>query len=167
MSRVSTRMVVFVAIAASGLGLAVLISPGSAALAVEIYLFVPAALALAFILLRIASATPRHEPGPVEQPPRLQRIGQLESVARALDRAEVSAYDLHNVLRPLVHEIAAARLARRSVSLERQPERARALLGEQTWELVRPDREAPARGSDRGGRSRDELREIVGALEAI
>ena len=29
----------------------------------------------------------------------------------------------------------------------RQPERARALLGAQTWELVRPDREAPARGS--------------------
>ena len=122
---------------------------------------------LAAVLLGVTNALPRAEPMPVEQPPRSQRVGQLESVARALDLAEVSSFDLHNVLRPIVREVAAARLARHGVSLDRQPERARALLGAQAWELVRPDREAPARGSGRGGCSRDELREIVGALEAI
>ena len=95
------------------------------------------------------------------------RVGQLESVARALDLAEASSFDLHNALRPIVREIAAARLARHGVSLDRQPERARALLGAPAWDLVRPDREAPARGSGRGGCSRDELRAIVDSLEAI
>ena len=103
---------------------------------------------------------------PPQQPPRSKRLGQLESVARALDLAEASSFDLHNVLRPIVREIAAARLARHGVALDRQPERARALLGEQAWELVRADREAPA-GDPSRGCSRDELREIVDALEAI
>ena len=116
---------------------------------------------------RVANALPRAEPVPLEQPPRSQRVGQLESVARALDLAEASSFDLHNILRPIVREIAAARLARHGVSLDRQPERARALLGPQAWELVRPDREAPAGRSGRGGCSRDELRAIVDSLEAI
>ena len=146
--------------------MAVLVSPGAPALTVEIYLFVVAALVLAAVLLGVTGALPRAEPVPLEQPPRSQRVGQLESIARALDLAESSAFDLHNALRPIVREIATARLARHGVSLDRQPERARALLGAQTWELVRPDREAPLRGSGRAC-SRDELRAIVGSLEAI
>ena len=139
-----------------------------AGLTVEIYLFVVAALgARRRSCSRRHDALPRAEPAPLEQPPRSQRVGQLESVARALDLAEASSFDLHNVLRPIVREIAAARLARHGVSLDRQPERARALLGAQAWELVRPDREAPAGRSGRGGCSRDELRAIVDALEAI
>ena len=153
-------------VAAVGLGVAVLVSPGTRALTAEIYLFVLAALVLAAVLLGVANALPRAEPLPLEQPPRSRRVGQLESVARALDLAEGSSFDLHNVLRPIVREVAAARLARHGVSLERQPERARSLLGAQAWELVRPEREAPV-GRGRGGCSRDELREIVGALEAI
>ena len=153
--------------AAVGLGVALLVSPGAPALTVEIYLFVVAALVLAAVVLGVANALPRAEPLPFRQQPRSQRFGQLESVERALDLAEASSLNLHNVLRPIVCEIAAARLTRHGVSLERQPERARALLGAQTWELVRPDREAPAPGSDRGGCSRDELRAIVDSLEAI
>ena len=163
MSRTRAYAIALV-LAAAGLGIAVLVSPG--ALTVEIYLFVVAALVLVVVLLGVTNALPRAEPMPVEQPPRSQRVGQLESVARALDLAEVSSFDLHNVLRPIVREVAAARLARHGVSLDRQPERARVLLGAQAWELVRPEREAPA-GRGRGGCSRDELREIVGALEAI
>ena len=167
MSRTAVHAISLAVLAAVGLGVAVLVSPGAPALTVEIYLFVMAALLLAAVLLRVASALPRAEPMPLQQPPRSLRSGQLESVARALDRAEASSFDLHTTLRPIVLEIAAARLARHGVSLERQPERARALLGAQTWELVRPDREAPARGADRGGCSRDELRAIVDSLEAI
>jgi len=162
-SRTRTYAIALV-LAAAGLGIAVLVSPG--ALTVEIYLFVLAAVVLVVVLLGVTNALPRAEPMPVEQPPRSQRVGQLESVARALDLAEVSSFDLHNVLRPIVREVAAARLARHGVSLDRQPERASVLLGAKAWELVRPDREAPA-GRGRGGCSKDELREIVGALEAI
>ena len=119
------------------------------------------------ILFRVTGALPRAEPAPLERPPRTQRVGQLESISRALDLAEASSFDLHNLLRPLVREIAAARLARHGVSLDRQPERAQALLGAQTWELVRPDREVPAGRSGRGGCSRDDLGAIVASLEAI
>ena len=164
MSRTTIRALWLVALAAVGFGVVVLVSPG---LAVEIYLFVVAALVVAGVLLRVTVALPRAEPAPLERPPRTQRVGQLESIARALDLAEASSFDLHNVLRPIVREIAAARLTRHGVSLDRQPERARALLGAQTWELVRPDREVPAGRSGRGGWSRDELRAIVSSLEAI
>ena len=167
MSRTAVLAIALGALATVGLGVALLVSPGTPELIVEIYLFVIASLVLAAVVFRVANALPRGEPVSLEQPPRSQRVGQLESVARALDLAEASAFDLHRVLRPIVREIAAARLARHGVSLDRQPERARALLGPQAWELVRPDREAPAGRSDRGGCSRDELRQIVGSLEAI
>jgi hypothetical protein len=155
------------AVAAAGLGVAVLVSPGAPALTVEIYLFVMATLILAAVLLGVANALPRAEPAPLEQLPRSQHVGQLESVVRALRLAEASSFGHHNTLRPIVREIAAARLARHGVSLGRQPERARALLGAPTWELVRPDREAPTGRSGSGGCSRDELRAIVDSLEAI
>lgn len=155
------------ALAAAGLGVAVLVSPGSPSLTVAIYLFGVASLVLAAVVFRVATALPRGEPVPLEKPPRSPRVGQLESVARALKLAEASAYDLHHSLRPIVREVAAARLARHGVSLGREPERARALLGAQTWDLVRPDREEPFGRAGRGGCSRDELRAIVDALEAI
>jgi len=167
MSRTAVRAVSLAAVAsAAGLGVVVLVSPAPG-LTAEIYLFVVAAVAVAAVLLGVASALPRREPAPLQQPPRTQRVGQLESVARALDLAEASAFDLHNALRPIVREIAAARLARHGVSLDRQPDRARALLGAQTWELIRADREAPSRASGLGGCSRHELGQIVGALEAV
>lgn len=167
MSRKAVHAISLGAIGAAGLGVAVLVSPGAPGLTVEIFLFVVAALVLADALLRIRNVLPRAEPRPLEQQQRSRKIGQLESISRALDLAEASRFDLHNVLRPLAREIAAARLARHGVSLDRQPELARALLGAETWELVRPDRESPAGRSGGGGCSRDELRRIVGALEAI
>jgi hypothetical protein len=166
-SRTAVRAISLAVLAAVGLGVAVVLSPGAPALTVEIYLFVMAAFVVAAVVLRVADALPRAEPFPLEQPPRSQRVGQLESVERALELAEASAFDLHHALRPIVGEIAAARLTRHGVSLERQPERARALLGAGTWELVGPDRELPSRGSGGAGCSRDELRAIVDSLEAI
>jgi hypothetical protein len=165
-SRTAVHATALGALGAAGLGVALLATPGTPGLTVEIYLFVVAALVLAAVVLGVAKALPSAEPVPPQLPPRSQPVGQLESVAHALDSAEASSFELHNTLRPIVREIAAARLARHGLSLERQPERARALLGAQAWDLVRPDREAPARGSGRGC-SRDELRAIVDSLEAI
>ena len=167
MSRKGVRAIWLAAVAAAGLGIALLVSPGAPGLTAAIYLFVVAALVLTALLLGVAGALPRREPAQRQPAPRTQRVGQLESVVRALDLAEASAFDLHNTLRPIVREIAAARLARHGVSLDRQPERARALLGAQTWELVRADREAPSRGAGLAGCSRHELGQIVRALEAI
>ncbi len=102
MSRTAVHAISLAVLAAVGLGVAVVVSPGAPGLTAEIYLFVMAALVLAAVLLRVADALPRAEPVPLEQPPRSQRVGQLESVERALERAEASSFDLHNALRPIV-----------------------------------------------------------------
>ena len=167
MSRRARYAIAVPGLAAAGLVVAVLLSPGAPALTVEIYLFVVAVLVAAGALLLVAEALPHAEPAPVEQPPRSQRVGQLDSIERALDLAEASSFDLHTVLRPIVREVAAARLARRGVSLDRQPERAQALFPPKSWELIRLDREPPARGSGRSGYDRDDLRALVDSLEAI
>lgn len=53
------------------------------------------------------------------------------------------AADLHLRLRPVLREIAAARLAERGLGLDRDPVAARRLLGEELWEIVRPGRPRP------------------------
>lgn len=56
--------------------------------------------------------------------------------------ATVNAFDLHLRLRPRLQAIAEHRLAsRRGLRLD-SPE-ARELLGEELWELLRPEREPP------------------------
>ncbi len=78
-----------------------------------------------------------------------------------------SSYDLHYRLRPTLRETAAGLLAvRRGITLDREPERARAALGEETWQLVRRDREPP---EDRVARGLDavRLRAVVESLEAL
>ena len=88
------------------------------------------------------------EPSPCRSSSRPGRSGSVSSnrsLARSISPRRPPSTST-TCLRPIVREIAAARLARHGVSLDRQPERARALLGAQTWELVRPDREAPAGG---------------------
>ena len=53
-------------------------------------------------------------------------------------------YDLHYRLRPTLRETAAGLLAvRRGIELDREPDRGARALGDETWQLVRPDREPP------------------------
>lgn len=73
----------------------------------------------------------------------------------------------HRTLLPLLRSAAAARLsARHGVELERQPDAARRLLGEQVWSLVRPDRPAPADGLGPGPREAD-IAAAVARLESV
>jgi len=69
----------------------------------------------------------------------------------SLDRAQgltvialSNAGDVHWRLRPVLREVAAAGLHGRGVDLDGDPADARAALGDETWELVRPDRPRPA-----------------------
>lgn len=79
-----------------------------------------------------------------------------------------TAGDVHRMLRPLLCSLAATRLRRRGCALysPRDGARARELLGEALWELVRPGRPAPA---DRlaFGISREQLSALLDALEAL
>jgi hypothetical protein len=76
-----------------------------------------------------------------------------------------TAFDLHYRLRPTLVEIAHNRLAGRGISLENEP-RAKAVLGHEAWELLRPEREPP-RDRNAPGIRTGELGRVVGVLERI
>lgn len=100
-------------------------------------------------------------------PQREQRIAQLETLTRRLSVGESSTFDLHYRLRPLLREIAVARLARRhGVDFTRSPERARSLLGEQLWEILRPERQPPEERFARGP-SKRQLAALIKRLERL
>lgn len=94
---------------------------------------------------------------------RPERARPLEELEHAVDFSLGTAFDVHYRLRPHLRRIAAHRLAGHGVRLDGQPERARALLGPDAWELVRPDRPEPA---DRNARGMD-LPGIRRAVEQI
>jgi len=80
-------------------------------------------------------------------PPRPTR-GRLRALAR-LERevalGTASAFDAHVRVRPHLRQVAAHRLAsRRGLDLDTGAPATRALLGEELWELLRPDRPPPA-----------------------
>ncbi|HEY7208336.1 MAG TPA: hypothetical protein VH416_08835 [Gaiellaceae bacterium] len=95
------------------------------------------------------------------------RPPELVRVERELVLGMESQGHLYLRLLPLLRAAAAARLAaKHHVDLDRRPEAARALLGDEAWELLRPDRPAPADRQAKGiGRA--QLTRIVDVLERI
>jgi hypothetical protein len=107
-------------------------------LAIEILVLAIGAIAMLIVLPTVPKrrrrvSRARRRSGPED----LERLEQLVVTGRA------SAGEVHVRLRPLLAEIAAARLARQRVLLDRDPDRARAFLGDELWELVRLDRPRP------------------------
>jgi hypothetical protein len=96
------------------------------------------------------------------QPRRASRPADLVRVEHDV-AARQAAVEVHVRLRPLLSEIATARLGgrRRVTTTEAQ-----ALLGDDLWDLVRPDRPWPA--DPRGpGVSLDQLAEMTERLEQL
>jgi hypothetical protein len=129
------------------------------------------AVALALVVGRVRARLPPAPPfdGPGKRVrPDAEPVAALNVLVRRLSLARSSAYDLHFELRPLVQEVAAARLARaHGIDLVRDPERAHKLLGDGlVWELVRPDRPTPERDRTPGW-GREELEELVDGLERV
>jgi hypothetical protein len=107
--------------------------------------------------LRARSARRIADPPPLEQ---LRRVGQTLAAARE------SEVRLIRDLRPLFRSIASLRLARRGVELDRQQDKARAVLGDELWDLVRA--EGPrASGPFAGGISAAGLQGMIERLERI
>jgi hypothetical protein len=87
---------------------------------------------------------------PWRRPAAPERLRPLEELERAVEFSLTTAFDVHFRLRPHLVRIAANRLAERGVSLLAEPARARAMLGPDVWELVRPDLDPPTERSARG-----------------
>ncbi len=104
-------------------------------------------LALLLLVSSARNAAPRQARSAFEaalraRPPGDLPPSQLATIERRVELGIARAADLHFHLRPMLREIAAARLAARHGSDIDGPQ-ARAVLGEEVWEVVRADRPPP------------------------
>jgi hypothetical protein len=164
-ARAGVRLVLPTAV----LGFVVAFKPGHAALALRIYALVLAAYALAMAIAALRRELPpatrlhAHVPRRTrQQPPEtLERLEQEAILAVS------GAFELHYHLSPRLRSIARDRLARRrGISLENDEVASRAILGDEAWDLVRPDRPPPEDRLARGLPPAD-LSRVVTALEQI
>jgi len=152
--------------------LTLLVIPGRAEVALHVYVLVLAAFGLDALLRVLRSALPERRPSVVDaalrpRPRPATRIPELDRIEREVTLGQATAFDLHFRLRPTLRRIASELLqSRRGIDLDRDAAAARRALGDETWQLVRPDREPPeerfAPGLDLPA-----LRNVVAALEAI
>lgn len=98
--------------------------------------------------------------------PETPTIPALDRLERELSMGATREYDLHYRLRPIVREIAIARLGRRGLSLDSGSDAVQELLGEELWSIVRPDRQPP-RDRQAVGPGLDRLRQTVESLERL
>ena len=145
-------------------------APGRLELAVRVYALALAGLVVLLALSALRRAYPpatplrRRTAGSGDVEPRPASLARLEDVV-ALGIG--GAFDFHRRLRPRLRAIASGLLAmRRGLSLDDAQERSRAVLGEETWELVRPDRPLPRDRLARGV-PREDLGRAVESLERI
>jgi hypothetical protein len=92
---------------------------------------------------------------------------ELLRMERTLVLGSADADYAHRRLLPLLRAAAAARIAaRHGFDLERRPEAARSLLGDDAWELLRPDRPEP---NDRFGPGipQREIAAVIARVEAL
>lgn len=144
--------------------------PLSTSRALAIWVLVVAAIAL---VLLVRHSRGRRKPasrfewalrGRKEPPPPPVELLRME---RELELGIADATHAHRRLLPLLRAAAEARLAsRRGVELDRRPEAAEAVLGEDVWELLRPDRPEPA---DRHGPGvpREQVAAVIERVESL
>ena len=148
--------------------LALVFLPGRRDLALDLYLLLIASAAVFALVRVLVAGRPSCRAGAAGPVRRLtQRLPELERTERAVLLSASNAFDVHYRLRPILREIAEQRLAtRRGLSLDDDVTAARAVVGEETWELVRGDREPPELRFGPGVQAA-ELGEVVAALERI
>ncbi len=168
MSRAVRSFVWAAALGAPPLAVAWFFLPGRRALALDLYLLLIGSAAVFALVRALAEAAPRPDPEAPRHARRMsQRLPELERTERAVLLSASNAFDVHYRLRPILREIAAQRLAtRRGLTLDADQAAARALLGADAWELVRPEREPPELRFGPGVEAA-ELREVIAALERI
>ena len=172
MSAELRRPALLFASATLALAVALGIRPVSASTILSAYVLALAAVALG-ALIRVAR-------GPSEW----REVSQFERALRTLAEAPVrppelvrtereitlgsaSANHLHTRLLPILRKAAAARLAAHHlVELDHRPDAAHALLGDEAWELLRPDRPAPVDRNAPGLPLR-RIRALVDTLERL
>lgn len=165
--RITSAVVTLTAI----LGILLGVHPLSTERLLSIYVLALAAVALAALTRVAQTAEERHRSSGFDaalrrRGERPMRPPELVRTERELTLGIANAGHLQRRLLPLLRD-AAARLAQKhGVELARRPDAARTLLGEETWELLRPDRPEPA---DRNapGISFARVKALVDRLESL
>jgi hypothetical protein len=171
MKRAAIRVVGAVFFASALLLALVLAFPGNSGVFVGVYELVLGGIGLAVLVAAFRPLRPQPwERSPFdrrpERPERPSAVGELERIDRLVVLGCANAFDLHFRLRPLLRDLARERLhAGHGVELDRHPERARPLLGEELWEVVRPEREIGRRSGP--GLPPAALAQLVERLEAL
>jgi hypothetical protein len=145
--RLARRLVAPVFVATVTLVVLLALRPLSTSRALGIWVVIVAALAL-LLLVRHSRDGERHvahfEAALRGRTPTPSEPVELLRMERELELGIANASSAHNRLLPLLRAAAEARLAsRHGVELDRRPDAARALLGEEAWEWLRPDRPEP------------------------
>jgi hypothetical protein len=144
--------------------------PGRLEPAVRAYALLVCALTLWIALAALRRAYPpagRLRRARADGDRRPEPVRSLAELERVTAFGVADAGDLHFRLRPRLRDIAAGLLERRrGISLDGEPDLARAALGDETFELVRADRPLP--DDDRApGLPRAALERIVSSLESV
>ena len=101
---------------------------------------------------------------------RAERIAapELLEMEGRISLARVSAFDYQSRLRPVIHDLAAQRLlANRHIDLEREPDAARNVLGEELWNEVQSGSWISGDLRDAPAPSLATVRRLVDRLETI
>jgi hypothetical protein len=161
----------YAGMATIGFVVARMLAPGRQELEVDIYVLALGGLALLAVSSALGRVAPREDESLLEEalepePPEEARIAGLERLEREVALAASREFDLHYRLRPVLREIAAARLERRGARLDSDGPRARELLGDELWSLTEPDREPPS-NRQAPGIGFEELERTVERLERL
>lgn len=143
--------------------------PGRVELATRMYALLLCGLAFLLAIAAIRESYPPESPLRPKRPTGVEseRPPTLAQIEKETALAAAGPFDLHWRLRPRLRELAISLLAaRRGVSLDGDPESARQILGDETWELVRGDRPPPSERAGRRG-SPATLERLVDSLERL
>jgi hypothetical protein len=164
------RLVAPAIVATVALVVLLAVRPLSTSRALGIWVVIVAALALLLLVRHSRGGGKRVRRfeaalrGRTPTPPEPVELLRME---RELELGIANASSAYHRLLPLLRAAAEARLAsRHGVELDRRPDAAQALLGEEAWEWLRPDRPEPV---DRFGRGvpRERVAELVERVESL
>jgi hypothetical protein len=157
---------------AAALAFAVLFvyEPISTELTFDLLLLAAAALTMMLLVDAVRTAAPRGGRSGFEaalrtRPPGDLPPSQLATIERRVELGISRAADLHFHLRPMLREIAGARLAARH-GCDVDAPAGRAELGEEAWDIVRSDRRPPE-NRFAPGLSAEALARVLDRLERI
>ena len=147
------------------------LEPGRHQLELDVYVLALGTIGVLVAVAALAAIAPREEESLLEEaltpdPPQVPGLPELDRLARELTLAADRDFDLHYRLRPILREIAQARLERRGLALDIPSQRADDLLGEELIGITSAERVAP---TDRlaKGLGLQELDRLVARLERI